>query len=68
MRLTDNWIELGLIYPVDTEARRTFRSNVSQRILEDFSEAGITIASQTLAIVQFPHSGAANTNTNMTAQ
>ncbi len=47
VRLTDNWIELGLIYPVDTEARRSFRSNVSQRILEDFSEAGITIASQT---------------------
>lgn len=68
VRLTDNWIELGLIYPVDTEARRSFRSNVSQRILEDFSEAGITIASQTVAIVQFPHSGAANTNTNMTAQ
>jgi len=68
VRLTDNWIELGLIYPVDTEARRSFRSNVSQRILEDFSEAGITIASQTLAIVQFPHSGAANTNTNITAQ
>ncbi len=68
VRLTDNWIELGLIYPVDTEARRSFRSNVSQRILEDFSSAGITIASQTVAIVQFPHSGAANTNTNITAQ
>ncbi len=68
VRLTDNWIELGLIYPVDTEARRSFRSNVSQQILSDFSEAGITIASQTVAIVQFPHSGATNANPNVTAQ
>lgn len=65
VRLTDNWIELGLIYPVDTEARRSFRSEVSQRILTDFSQAGITIASQTMAIVQFPHSGAATTNTDV---
>jgi small-conductance mechanosensitive channel len=37
VKLTDNWIELGLIYPVDTD-----------------SAAGIVIASQTIAIVQFP--------------
>ncbi len=57
VRLTDNWIELGLIYPVYTENRRSFRSEVSQQILTNFSEAGITIASQTVAIVRFPQAG-----------
>lgn len=57
VRLTDNWIELGLIYPVFTDNRRSFRSEVSQQILTDFSEAGITIASQTVAIVRFPQVG-----------
>ena len=54
VRLTDNWIELGLIYPVDTDSRRVFRSEISQRILAEFTAAGIVIASQTIAIVQFP--------------
>lgn len=54
VRLTDNWIELGLVYPVDTDSRRTFRSEISQRILADFAESDITVASQTVAIVQFP--------------
>jgi small-conductance mechanosensitive channel len=54
VRLTDNWIELGLVYPVDTDSRRSFRSEVSQRILAEFSSAGIVIASQTMAIVQLP--------------
>jgi small-conductance mechanosensitive channel len=54
VRLTDNWIELSLIYPVDTDSRRVFRSEISQRILAEFTTAGIVIASQTVAIVQFP--------------
>lgn len=54
VKLTDNWIELGMVYPVDNDLRRNFRSEVSQRILSDFAEAGISIASQTIAIVQFP--------------
>lgn len=54
VKLTDNWIELGLIYPVDTDGRRTFRSKVSERILTEFAAAGIVVASQTVAIVQFP--------------
>jgi small-conductance mechanosensitive channel len=57
VKLTDNWIELGLIYPVDTDSRRVFRSEISQRILAEFSAAGIVIASQTVAIVQFPGAG-----------
>jgi small-conductance mechanosensitive channel len=54
VRLTDNWIELGLVYPVDTDSRRSFRSQISQRILTEFAAADITVASQTVAIVQFP--------------
>ena len=57
VQLTDNWIELGLIYPVDNELRRTFRSEVSQRVLEAFEAEGITVASQTVAIVDFPPLG-----------
>jgi len=55
VKLTDNWIELGMVYPVDNDLRRTFRSEVSQGILSEFADAEIEIASQTIAIVQFPH-------------
>ena len=54
VKVTDNWIELGVVYPVDTDTRRTFRSELSQRILTEFSTAGIQIASQTVAVVQSP--------------
>jgi small-conductance mechanosensitive channel len=56
VKLTDNWIKLGLIYPVGTESRRAFRSLVSQEILKEFRAAGIEMASQTMAIVRFPES------------
>ncbi len=56
LKITDNWIELGLIYPVDTEYRRAFKSEISTQILEQFRTIGITVASQTVAIVQFPGS------------
>jgi len=54
VRLTDNWIQLGLVYPVDTDLRRLFRSEVSQTILAGFDAADIEIASTTIAIVDFP--------------
>ncbi|MBN1147016.1 MAG: mechanosensitive ion channel family protein [Anaerolineales bacterium] len=54
VKLTDNWIELGLVYPVDTDLRRSLRSEISQQILKEFVQEGITVASQTIAIVQFP--------------
>ena len=54
VKLTDNWVELGLVYPVDTDLRRSFRSEISQQILTEFEAEKITIASQTVAIVQFP--------------
>jgi len=58
VKLTDNWIELGLIYPVDADLRRSFRSEISQRLLTEFEAEGIVIASQTIAIVQFPSNSA----------
>lgn len=54
VKLTDNWIELGLVYPVDTDLRRLFRSEISQRVLTEFKSEDIVVASQTIAIVQFP--------------
>lgn len=56
VKLTDNWIELGMVYPVDNDLRRSFRSEVSQRILSEFAASGITIASQTVAITRLPTS------------
>lgn len=55
VKLTDNWIELGMVYPVDNDLRRTFRNEVSQQILTKFAEADVGIASQTVAIVKFPN-------------
>ena len=54
VKLTDNWIELGVVYPVNTDGRRGFRSEVSQRLLAELEAEGIVVASQTIAIVQFP--------------
>jgi small-conductance mechanosensitive channel len=54
VKLTDNWVELGMVYPVENDGRRAFRSEVSQQILTEFEKAGIQIASQTVAIVEFP--------------
>ena len=54
VNLTDNWIQLGLVYPVDTDLRRVFRSEVSQTLLAEFKAAGIEIASETISIINFP--------------
>ena len=54
VNLTDNWIALGLVYPVDTDLRRLFRSDICQELLESFDAAGIEIASETISIVDFP--------------
>ena len=54
IKITDNWIELGLVYPVDTDLRRSFRSEISQQLLTKFEAEKISIASETIAIVQFP--------------
>lgn len=58
VKITDNWIELGLVYPVDTDLRRSFRSEISQQLLTEFEAEHIMIASETIAIVQFPSNSA----------
>ena len=55
VNLTDNWIALGLVYPVDTDLRRLFRSEICQKILSVFDAEGIQIASETISIVDFPN-------------
>ncbi len=55
VNLTDNWIALGLVYPVDTDLRRLFRSEICQKILSAFDAEGIQIASETISIVDFPN-------------
>jgi small-conductance mechanosensitive channel len=55
VKLTDNWIELGMVYPVVNDLRRFFRSEVSQEILSEFENEDIRIASQTMSIVKSPN-------------
>jgi small-conductance mechanosensitive channel len=53
--LTDNWIELRARYVTPVRQRRTIRSRISQKILEDIETSeNIKIASQTVDIVGFP--------------
>jgi len=53
--LTDNWIELTARYITPVRQRRTIRSRISQKILEDIEKSeNIKIASQTVDIVGFP--------------
>ncbi len=54
VKLTDNWIELSLIYPVESHMRPIVRSDIGIEILKKFKEAGITIASETIDIVHLP--------------
>ncbi len=54
VNLTDNWIEVSLVYPVDTDLRRSFRSEISQQLLTEFQAEGIIIASQTITVAAFP--------------
>jgi small-conductance mechanosensitive channel len=58
IRLTDNWIELTARYITPVRRRRTIRSRVSQKILEEIEKSkDIKIASQTVDIVGFPEIG-----------
>ncbi len=53
VKLTDNWIELTLVYPVEATARPWVHSDLSQTILRGLQEAHITVASETIDIVHF---------------
>ncbi len=53
VKLTDNWVELTLLYPVEATARPWMHSDLSKTILQNLQEAGITVASETIDIVHF---------------
>jgi small-conductance mechanosensitive channel len=53
-RLTDNWLELTVRFVVEDHGVREVKDRMSRHILSKFDEAGIGIASSTVAIVQFP--------------
>jgi len=56
--LTDNWIELTLRYAVEVHERRQVQARLHQELLQRFeSEERITVASTTVAIVDFPPLG-----------
>ncbi len=53
VKLTDNWIELTLLYPVEATARPWMHSDLSKAILQHLQEANVTVASETIDIVHF---------------
>jgi small-conductance mechanosensitive channel len=53
-RITDNWLELSLRFLVNDRSSRETKDIVSRRILAQFDEAKIGIASTTIDIVAFP--------------
>jgi small-conductance mechanosensitive channel len=53
-RLTDNWLELTARFVVEEQGIREVKDAISRDILDDFSDAGIGIASATFEIVGLP--------------
>jgi small-conductance mechanosensitive channel len=53
-RLTDNWIELTVRFLVSEHGIREVKDGMSRRILREFTEAGIEVASGTYEIVGVP--------------
>ncbi|MEZ4519066.1 MAG: mechanosensitive ion channel family protein [Chloroflexota bacterium] len=49
-KMADSWIELGVVYPVAYNRRRSFRSVVTEGILRTFAAEGIPIAFPTMTI------------------
>ena len=48
LRATDNWMELSARFIVPTRTARTVKDDITRRVLDRFTEAGITIASETV--------------------
>ena len=53
-RLTDNWVELSVRFITEDHGIRYIKDAMSREILKGFEEAGLSIASGTYAIVEFP--------------
>ncbi len=53
-RLTDNWVELSVRFITEDHGIRYVKDAMSRDIVKNFQEAGLSIASGTYAIVEFP--------------
>ena len=53
-RMTDNWVDLSVRFVVEDHGIREIKDAMSREILDAMDEAGIGIASSTLAIVGLP--------------
>ena len=54
MRITDNWIEFAVRFPVHTHNIRDVKNTISREIMDGFDAANIGIASGTYNIVGLP--------------
>lgn len=50
VRMADSWIEVGVVYPVEYNRRRSFRSDISETILRNLQAEGIAIAFPTMTV------------------
>jgi small-conductance mechanosensitive channel len=53
-RLTDNWVELSVRFLTEDHGIRDVKDAMSRDIVKNFEEAGLSIASGTYAVVEFP--------------
>jgi hypothetical protein len=53
-RLTDNWLELSVRFVTEGHGIRYVKDSMSRDIVKEFESAGLSIASGTYAIVDFP--------------
>jgi small-conductance mechanosensitive channel len=53
-RLTDNWLELSVRFVTEDHGIRYVKDSMSRDIVKQFESAGLSIASGTYAIVDFP--------------
>ncbi|MFO7663043.1 MAG: mechanosensitive ion channel [Chloroflexota bacterium] len=49
-KMTDSWIEIGVVYPVAYNKRRGFRSDITEKLLREFAAEGIPIAFPTMTV------------------
>jgi small-conductance mechanosensitive channel len=59
LRATDNWIELTARFVVPLRSARSVKDDITRRVLERLSAAGIEVASQTI-VVRSDHEGEPN--------
>ncbi|MFP4681539.1 MAG: mechanosensitive ion channel family protein [Chitinispirillaceae bacterium] len=54
LRITDNWLEMTVRFICRSYEIRDLKDLISRKIVDDFRETGITIASQTFEVVGVP--------------